>query len=247
MCERTTFFNINNFLIFDIKKYFIKICNITFLSFLSFWLCAFDLTEYVYDIMHPTTQKTDKIQPDMPSIVNDIKNAKSAKLYDSLPKFPTKKTEKIFPTINSKPLKDAVKLSLDINIITDAFVPTKEGFYHQTGLDNFIKDDGKKSDGYSGEPFLGAEAEGASFFKGPAKVPLYGKTPTINKPIEDIANPIGDYLEEVVPLKGLVKPAPIDDIMDYASDQIQDSLDFFEKDSFVDYDNVMDDKFYFLE
>ena len=223
-----------------------SVFKVVFFSLIIFPLCAFDPAGYVYDIFKPIDGKSKKIQPDI--ITEDVKGAlgkKSDKLYEFDYKVPTKKSANLFPKINAPILKEALKLQVDEETAKGFLAPfsSTEEIYYMTGLDNFL--DAKESKG--GGLKIATIGEASTSFKKPAKVPVYGKSMAIKDPIKDIAKPIAGYLEDIMPINWIVPAVPADDIIDYTSKHIDESLTFFKKDSYFNENKVLNSKFEFFE
>ena len=166
-------------------------------------------------------------------------------MYEFDYKVPTKKSANLFPKINAPVLKEALKLQVDEETAKGFLAPfsSTEEIYYMTGLNNFL--DAKESKG--GGLKIATIGEASTSFKKPAKVPVYGKSMAIKDPIKDIAKPIAGYLEDIMPINGIVPAVPADDIIDYTSKHIDESLTFFKKDSYFNENKVLNSKFEFFE
>ena len=220
MCKRTIILNL-------VKK--TALFSIIFIYFLT---CGFSVKQtnavidpvgFVSDIFKNTINvKTEKIQPD-------------------IPKFPTKKSEKLLPKIEiMNDIRDKVVMHPEKigDKIVEAFIGFPEGFEYMSGMDIVnkklnIDSKGKTPWDINFVSIGTASNEEGILGKGPAKVPLYGKTPFIKDPITDLGNITGDYLNDVAPIHK-VMPAISGsggEIMDDVNSYLDDTIDLFDKSS----------------
>ena len=253
MCKRAIILNL-------VKK--TALFTIIFLFFLTCssatkQIYAIDPVGFVSDIFANTINvKTEKIQPDIKP--DSLLKAKTEKIQPDIPKFPTKKTEKLLPKIEiMNSIRDKVVMHPEKigDSIAEAFIGFPEGAKYLTGFDIIekkynIDDKGKTPWDINFVSIGYASNEDGISGKGPAKVPLYGKTPFIKDPITDLGNITGDYLNDVAPIHKVMPAISGNggEILDDVNSYLDDTIDLFDKSSKTTPEKELDRaEFYFAD